>query len=119
MGFAMAVVVLCVLSCSSTQGNPYKNMTMEAFAPFQNEKYKFDFETINQHLKNLAKHDNDSTQTDKKTRSLYKSGNRLVWIDRNGIAWRADTLSNYPHTVSAIGFSEDAFPVSQIEYDIP
>ena len=70
MGFAMAMVVLCSLSCSSTQGNPYKNMTMEAFAPFQNEKYKFDFETINQHLKNWAKHDNDSTQTDKKTRSL-------------------------------------------------
>ena len=118
MGFAMAMVVLCSLACSSTQGNPYKNMTMEAFAPFQNEKYKFDFETINQHLKNLAKHDNDSTQTDKKTRSLYKSGNRLVWIDRNGIDWRADTLLNYLHTVSEIGFSEDAFFVSQIENDI-
>lgn len=118
MACAMAVILLCPSSCSTTLDNPNKDLTMEAFVPFYNDKYEFDIDAIRQHLREIVRHDNDSTQTDRKTRSLYKGDMRPIWIDRNGIDWRADTLVGFLHTVGDVGFSEDAFSVSQIESDI-
>lgn len=118
MACAMAMILLCPSSCSTTLENPNKDLTMEAFVPFYNDKYEFDIDAIRQHLREIVRHDNDSTQTDRKTRSLYKGDMRPIWIDRNGIDWRADTLVGFLHTVGDVGFSEDAFTVSQIETDI-
>lgn len=118
MAFAMAIVVLSVTSCSKTVDNPNKNLTMEALKPFYNESYEIDATEIEQHLHDIVKADNDSTQTDRHTRNLYRGDLKTFWIDRNGIGWRADTLLGYLRKVDEIGFSVDAFYANQIERDI-
>lgn len=118
VAMALTMSPLVFASCNNDGGNPNKDITIEAFKPYYNDKYVFDVDAIKQQLKLIVKNDNDSTQTDKRVRKMYRYDFQPIWVDRHGIDGRADTLLTFLHGIGEIGLSEDAFYVEKIEDDI-
>ena len=113
---ACGLALLC--SCSKKVNNPNKELTAQAFAQFENKNYKIDLKTIRRQLREMARTDNDSTQTDRLTRKLYRENDGLIWIDKFGIDLRADTLVSHLKNAGGIGFSSNAFYIDEIEEDM-
>ena len=118
VAMALTMSPLVFASCNNDGGNPNRDITIEAFKPYYNDKYVFDVDAIKQQLKLIVKNDNDSTQTDKRVRKMYRNDFQPIWVDRYGIDGRADTLLTFLHGIGEIGLSEDAFYVEKIEDDI-
>lgn len=55
---------------------------------------------------------------DYRVRNYYKKGGAYIWITRQGIDGRADTLLAFLKNVTADGFSVEKFRVPQIEDDL-
>ena len=105
-------------SCHSPATNPNKNITKDQFNGFINDSYTFDLDKIRSGIMTLVENDDDSTQTDIKTRKLYRKGTEPIWVNRYGIDSRADTLLKHLKDVGRWGFSEKAFYTQELENDI-
>ena len=82
-------------------------------------EFVFDLKEIRRHLKRLMVADKGTTEADRQTRRYYQDGQHpLVWIDRNGVDERADSLLGWLHLLNEIGMSEKAFGVETTEQDI-
>ena len=62
--------------------------------------------------------DKDTTWADYRTRAYYLSKGKLLWITRNGVDCRADSLLAFLKTVSEMGFSPRKFRAQTIEDDL-
>lgn len=112
------LTAVAVWSCHSPATNPNKDITKEQFNEFVNDSYTFDLNEIRNGIMTLVRNDNDSTQTDSKTRKLYRTGTEPIWVNRYGIDSRADTLLKHLKDVGRWGFSEKAFYTQELENDI-
>lgn len=73
---------------------------------------------IREGIERLCYSDHVETAADRLARNHYLSRGRFVWITRNGVDGRADSLLSTLKTVNRIGFSERAFYVADIEDDL-
>ena len=73
---------------------------------------------LKQHLDRQVRDDRDTVASDYFLRNYYQQGGRLLWVDRQGVDRRADTLLAYLRHVDKIGFSPNRFRVPQIEADL-
>lgn len=62
--------------------------------------------------------DKDTTWADYRTRTYYLSKGKFLWITRNGVDRRADSLLAFLKTVSEMGFSPRKFRAQTIEDDL-
>ena len=92
---------------------------MEAFSDMKAPAFVFDFEQIAQLVRSTAQKEGAVTEADRRVRDYYEQPDaQLLWVDRAGVDYRADSLLAYLHRVGNVGFSEQAFYVDAIECDL-
>lgn len=111
--------LLLLTGCNGSLSHKDRVITEEAFSDMKAPEFVFDLKEIRRHLKRLMDADKGTTEADRQTRRYYQDGQHpLVWIDRNGVDERADSLLGWLHLLNEIGMSEKAFGVETIEQDI-
>ena len=67
-------------------------ITLESFADMADVKYRVDADLLNESLRHVVLADTDRETPDIQARRHYLDGGQLVWVTRNGISSKADTL---------------------------
>lgn len=80
--------------------------------------FMFDLDIIHRQLYRQVVADSSRTTVANTVRKYYKAQNDLLWVDRNGVDDRADTLVKWLHTVGELGMTERSFYVDAIERDM-
>lgn len=93
-------------------------ITLESFADMADVKYRVDADLLNESLRHVVLSDTDCETPDIQARRHYLDGGQLVWVTRNGISSKADTLLTYLATVDSIGFSSEKFCYSSLSSDL-
>ena len=93
-------------------------ITLESFADMADVKYRVDADLLNESLRHVVLADTDRETPDIQARRHYLDGGQLVWVTRNGISSKADTLLTYLATVDSIGFSSEKFCYSSLSSDL-
>lgn len=110
---------LLLTGCKNYPTNPNKDLTMEAFSEMKTPDYALNSHKIQQQIEALCYADKDSSAADYRTRTYYLKGGQFIWIDRNGMDTRADTLlAELQRTVEAMGFTRRSFDVDRIQADL-
>ena len=92
---------------------------MEAFSDMKAPAFVLDPQLMTQQLGQLAAADRDHTDADRQTKAFYRdSTGCFLWIDRQGVDARADSLLAWLHAVGELGFTEHSFCVADIERDL-
>lgn len=105
-------------SCDRKVANPYSGITLDHYASMRTPAFAVNADAIDRKIASMIKHDKDSMYADYRVRNYYKKGGSYIWVTRQGIDGRADTLLTFLRQVTADGFSVEKFRVSQIETDL-
>lgn len=106
-------------SCKDGRQANVAQVALDDFTPLKSEAYALSSQTIRETLGHILRADGDESTADLRVKSYYRSGQPLVWIDRQGVDERADTLLAELHRrVTDMGFTEASFCVPQIESDL-
>ena len=96
-----------------------RNISLEAFSDMKTPAFVLSASEIRQQLQQMASSDVVKTEADREVRDYYKAENSpLLWVGRNGVDQRADSLLAWLHLLGGIGMSEQAFGVKAIENDL-
>lgn len=116
----MGLMMLACLfhSCQDKCVNPYRDLSLDSLEGLKERAYVLNSQAIRNHLHRLSKADADSMIPDHRLRQYYANGSPFLWIDRNGLDARADTLLHYLDNVAKMGFSERKFAIPQIREDL-
>lgn len=112
------MVLLTLLSCSDGDKHPYQDITPEALSGMKVPRYELDYDDIHGQIRQLMKSETSSSAAVRFVRNYYTSDSSFIWIDRNGMDYRADTLLSFISKVDEMGFRKELFRVSQIEEDL-
>ena len=107
-----------VQSCHEKVLNPNAQLTLTEYESLDSSAYKLDAQRIWDEINRLAVADKDSLLADNRTRRHYFKHRSLVWIDRNGVDHRADSVLLRLRKVTQIGFNPTRFRLPQIEADL-
>lgn len=91
---------------------------MESFSDLRVPAFAVDSREIRKQIEYLCHLDRDTVFSDYRTRSYYRGGGALLWIERLGVDARADSLLAVLRTVGDIGFTPRSFGVEEIEADL-
>lgn len=116
--FFIAVAAFSLVACSEKDVNPNCDLTLDDFSTMRVSDYVVSLSRLKQHLDRQVRDDRDTVASDYFLRNYYQQGGRLLWVDRQGVDRRADTLLAYLRHVDKIGFSPNRFRVPQIEADL-
>ena len=107
------------LSGACSQGKDYRDekITMEAFSALKTPAFAFDLDEIRALLRQLCEERGGLTG-DASTRRYYQETSSLLWVDRNGVDRRADSLLSCLRRVGSEGLSGRAFLIDDIERDL-
>ena len=109
-------MALALCACQEKRANV--SITLDSFADMASPEYRLDAEKISEDIRRVALADSDRETADIHTRRHYLGGGRLVWVTRDGVSPKADTLLAHLATVDSIGFSRDKFCYSRIASDM-
>ena len=112
------IVLTTLLSCTDVENRSYQDITLEALSGMKTSKYELSSEAIREQVRQLIKSETSSSAAIKYVCDYYKADNPLVWIDRHGMDFRADTLLSFVSRVEEMGFKKELFRVAQIEEDL-
>ncbi|MBQ6064967.1 MAG: L,D-transpeptidase family protein [Prevotella sp.] len=105
-------------SCEDEHVNPYRILSLDSLRELRESSYALNSQTIRSYLRRLSRADADSMIPDYRLREYYANERPFLWIDRNGLDNRADTLLRYLDGVEKMGFSQRKFAVPQIKEDL-
>lgn len=92
---------------------------MEAFSDMKTPFLVLDTKEAKRRLLKMAQASPGKTRADRELRRYYQEAEHpFVWVDRQGVDERADSLLAWLHLVGEIGMSEQAFSVEDIEQDL-
>lgn len=114
MAFLLAACALC--SCSEKKLNV--SVSLDSFADMADPSYSLDAEKIRENIRRVALADSDRETADIHARRHYLNDGQLVWMTRNGVSSKADSLVAYIAKVDTIGFSREKFGYSAIVADL-
>jgi L,D-transpeptidase YcbB len=115
---SFALVLFLLVSCKDGKINPNINLTLDKFSNWKEDSLVLNSHKIREYIYLICKTDKDSTEMDFRTRSYYLNGGKFLWIDRQGIDGRADSLLVVLNKVGEIGFTRKSFFTRQIKSDI-
>lgn len=110
--------MLILAACDRKAANPYSNITLGHYAPMRMPAFAVNADAIDRKIASIIRHDNDTMYADYRVKGYYKKGGGYIWITRQGIDGRADTLLTFLKQVATDGFSVERFRVPQIEDDL-
>ena len=116
--FFICAMAWLLQSCHEKGVNPNAQLTLAEYESLDTSAYKLDSYQIWREIKRLAVADKDSVLADNRARRHYIRHERLMWIDRNGVDSRADSVLFRLRMVSKIGFNPTRFRLPQIEADL-
>lgn len=108
--------MLSVCSCHERKYDT--DLSLEYFSEISSERYSVDNSLLKEKIHHLILSDRDKSELDVFVRKYYKDYDVLLWVTRNGINSKADTLLKYLNDVRHIGFNPEKFYYSQIRNDI-
>ena len=116
--FISLLTFLIFSSCHEKVGRPNQDFTLDAFSKFGDERFRFDIHEIRKNIVRLIDEDNVRADIKRQVRKYYLDGNSFIWIDRNGIYRRADSLFSVISMASKYGLSERMIRIFQIGKDL-
>lgn len=115
----IAIFLLLVSSCNDGHQTTVCQVALDDFASLKSSRYALSSQQIRGTLEHILRSDSDKTTADLRTKDYYRQGQPLVWITRQGVDDRADTLLAELHRrVIDMGFTERSFRMAQIESDL-
>ena len=96
-----------------------QSMTMEALSDMKAPAFVFDQDEVQHQIARLATYDSIQTETDRQTRQYYSVKHpQMLWIDRQGVGDKADSLLAWLEKASQHGLAEKAFRTDDIRNDL-
>lgn len=114
----VALLLVAGMLCSCREKKDNVSVTLDSFADMTDGVYQLDAGKIYEDIRRVALADSDRETADIHVRRHYLDGGSLVWLTRNGVSDKADSLLVYIETVDSIGFSRDKFCYSAIRGDL-
>ena len=116
--FLFCVLAWLVQSCHKEVVNPNEHLSLAEYDSLNSSAYKLDSHKIWREIRRQMEADSDTLLPDYRVRNYYLKRNQLVWIDRKGIDYRADSLLMALRKVEQMGFNLQRFRFFQIEADL-
>lgn len=113
-----SIAALLFVGCDDKVSNTNKDITIEAFSGLRTPVFSLRPDEIRHQIERLCYSGRPVFAGDRFTNSYYLAGGDYLWIDRNGVDSRADTLLAVLKGVPSMGFSANSFFVDAIESDI-
>lgn len=113
----LAAIVL-LMACNQSNKTTDIAVLMSNIQEMRADEMTIDEQQIRRHIADMGTPSKDSMSISSFALRYYRDGGTLLWIDRLGVRPQADTLINRLHRLSALGFSERAFHLQQIENDV-
>lgn len=79
-------------SCHKKVGNPNKGLTLDAFSELEDKRYRIDIHKIRDNIAIQIKDDSFISSAERQVSKYYSGNNPFIWINRNGLYSRTDTL---------------------------
>lgn len=105
-------------SCRGSVENPNKELSLEAFSDFRTKEYALNSHQIRRNIDRLMSSDGIQLPMDRQTRRYYAEKNPFMWITRNGVNDRADSVLVFLKKADYYGLNVKMFRAEQIEEDI-
>lgn len=96
----------------------FASIGIEDFEEFRNTDYMISESRVRQELARMLQADTDRDAVSKRVRSYYLDNNSFLWITRNGISSKADSVLHYVQTVSEFGFNTNKFLYEEMLTDL-
>ena len=117
--YVLLLIAATILSCGEGEYNYDHNRKLSDFADFRENSLRLDNTKVAESISELLAADNGGMQADKHTRQLYKSSEgRLLWVSREGLDWRTDSLEKWLADVEQTGISPAVYRLSQLTKDL-
>ena len=107
--FLFCVLAWLVQSCHKEVVNPNEHLSLAEYDSLNSSAYKLDSHKIWREIRRQMEADSDTLLPDYRVRNYYLKRNQLVWIDRKGIDYRADSLLMALRKVEQMGFNLQRF----------
>lgn len=107
----------CVL-CSCHEKKERVSVSLDSFAGMVDPAYRVDPDILSEDIHRVVMADSDRETADIHARRHYLDDGNLVWVTRNGVSSKADSLIARIANVDSIGFSRDKFCYSSILRDL-
>lgn len=111
------LLLMCVL-CSCQEKKVRVSVTLDSFADVADKRYAIDAELLSENIHRLIMADRERETADIHARRHYLDGGPLVWLTRNGVSSKADSVLAYVGRVDSVGFSRERFYYSIISADL-
>lgn len=111
------MLFLLVASCSE-QANPNKNLKLSDYDSLRVGSYVVSPSKVHVEMEHLMSADKWTCQADGYVRRYYRNKGPFIWINRIGVAPRADSLLAYLPKVCLMGFSPGSFRMGAIASDL-
>lgn len=110
--------VLLLSSCHEKTSNPNTGLTLNAFSELEDKRFCIDVHEIQKNIAKLIREDNVQSSVDRQVRKYYSGDNPFIWINRNGLYSRADTLSSIIEQASHYGLGLRMLRADKIQADV-
>ena len=111
------LLVACAL-CSCEEKRKNVSVSLDSFSDMTESAYRLDAEKIYAGIRRQVMADSDRETADIHARRYYLGGGAMVWMARDGVSAKADSLLVYINKVGRIGFSREKFFYSDIVSDL-
>ena len=115
---AFLMLGVWLVSCQDKAPSTNSFVSLDYYKNYRNAEYSLNSQVIRSLMDSLIRNDSGSTVADLRVKRYYRNNGGFLWIDRHGVDERADTLLDYLHTVTDMGFSPARFFVDQIARDL-
>lgn len=116
--FFLFIVAGSVQSCKEKVYNPNRDLNLAYYASLDTSLLELSPIKLRHELERMAYADTDTVLADYYCRSHYLKHRALVWIDRKGVDYRADSVLARLQNVKTMGFNPMRFRIPQIEQDL-
>lgn len=121
---ALIVILACsffllLTGCQESATQFRRSLSLDSFAEMKVEEYVLKSQLIRNNLEQFCADDHTDGFVASQVRKYYREGGSFLWVDMCGVDERADTLVTVlSNRLSAIGFNERFFRLSQIKDDL-
>lgn len=106
------------LLCSCNEKHANMSVTLESFSELCDPTYTISPELLNDNILRLVMRDRGNGAADIHARRHYMDNKGLVWVTRDGVSSKADTLLAFLADLDTIGLSREKFLYTSINNDL-
>jgi len=93
-------------------------VSLDDFATLRTSRYDISADRVFSNIRTLILSDKSNSPADMHARKHYNTSMEVLWITRDGVSAKADTLLSYISHVDSLGFSRDKFYYSLLKEDL-